>query len=86
MVWVVYRIAESIDAHSGYEFPWSPFRLVPFSGIILLNLVPASFHNYHHTHNVGNYATFFCFWDYIFGTSPRYYAHREKLRQEKRVN
>ena len=83
MVWIIYRIFESADAHSGYEFPWSPYRLVPFSGIFLvLNLAPASYHNYHHTHNKGNYATFFSLWDTVFGTNKSYNAFIEK-RQKK---
>lgn len=32
-VWGLYRVMEGGDAHCGYEFPWSPFRLIPFSGI-----------------------------------------------------
>ncbi len=32
LVWSIYRVSESADAHCGYEFPWSPFRLIPFSG------------------------------------------------------
>ena len=56
--------------HSSYEFPWSPFRLIPFSA-------PASYHNCHHTHNVGNYATFFALWDTVFGTNRAYYKFRD---------
>ncbi len=31
-LWGVYRIVEGGEAHCGYDFPWSPFRLLPFSG------------------------------------------------------
>ena len=31
LVWGIYRLFETGDAHSGYDFPWSPFRLIPFS-------------------------------------------------------
>ena len=32
MMWVICRTFEVLDDHCGYEFSWSPFRLVPFSG------------------------------------------------------
>ena len=31
-MWTILRIGETVDGHSGYEFPWSPYRLLPFSG------------------------------------------------------
>jgi len=30
MLWYFIRISETIDVHSGYDFSWSPFRLIPF--------------------------------------------------------
>lgn len=30
LTWITVRILESHDAHCGYEFPWSPTRLIPF--------------------------------------------------------
>ena len=48
-------VFETVDAHSGYEFPFSP-------GIILRLGSNATFHDYHHTHNIGNYGLFM-FWD-----------------------
>lgn len=39
-MWHIIRILESLDGNCGYEFSWSPFRLLPFSG-------SASYHNYH---------------------------------------
>lgn len=71
LVWTVYRVSESHDAHSGYDWPWSPFRLVPFSA-------PASYHNFHHSHNVGNYATFFSLWDTVFGTNQSFLKWRAR--------
>jgi len=61
IVFVEFRLAESNEAHSGFSFPWSPFKILPFS-------IDSSFHNYHHVKNIGNYATFFFFWDWYFGT------------------
>jgi sterol desaturase/sphingolipid hydroxylase (fatty acid hydroxylase superfamily) len=65
VMWLALRITETIDGHSGYEFSWSPFRLLPFSG-------SSDSHSYHHSHNIGNYSSFFTFWDTICGTSKHY--------------
>lgn len=32
IMWLFVRAFEVLDDHCGYEFSWSPFRLVPFSG------------------------------------------------------
>jgi sterol desaturase/sphingolipid hydroxylase (fatty acid hydroxylase superfamily) len=66
--WYALRIGESIDGHSGYEFSFSPYRLIPFSA-------SASYHDYHHSHNVGNYGSFFQIWDTVFGTNRDFYQH-----------
>lgn len=29
--WLMLRSMETVDVHSGYDFSWSPFRLLPFS-------------------------------------------------------
>lgn len=70
-MWTIIRVTESTDGHSGYDFPWSPFRLLPMSA-------SGSFHSYHHTHNVGNYGSFFTFWDTLFGTNAKYLKHSAK--------
>lgn len=59
--WLVWRILETVDGHSGYELPWSPFRLIPFSG-------SAYHHDAHHSLNTGNYSSFFTWWDKLCGT------------------
>lgn len=28
--WFFVRVCKTIDAHSGYSFPWSPFKILPF--------------------------------------------------------
>ena len=40
-MWLTLRLNDTIEAHSGFEFPWSPFRLLPFSG-------SSEHHNFHH--------------------------------------
>ncbi len=78
LLWSGMRTFESVDGHSGYEFSWSPYRLVPLSA-------SATYHDFHHSHNVGNYSSFFSFWDTIFGTNAAFYKHQEKGDLSKAV-
>lgn len=67
----VLRTFEVVDAHSGYDFPWSPFRVLPFS-------VSASYHDYHHSEfSGGNYSGVFTIWDTIFGGNEHFYEKEE---------
>ena len=65
MLWIIARTGEAHEAHVGYEFSWSPYRLIPFS-------TDASYHDYHHSHNIGNYSSQFIFWDTLFGDNKTY--------------
>jgi sterol desaturase/sphingolipid hydroxylase (fatty acid hydroxylase superfamily) len=58
--WGIVRLGESSDGHSGYEFPWSPFRFLPMT-------TSATYHDFHHLKNIGNYSSVFRTWDTIFG-------------------
>lgn len=74
LLWVVLRVAETTDGHSGYEFSWSPFRLLPMSG-------SSEYHHYHHVSFKGNYSSFFTYLDRIFGTvNNRYIEFAEKKK------
>lgn len=92
LMWNTLRIFETIDGHCGYEFSWSPYRLLPLSG-------SANYHNYHHTHNIGNYGSFFMLWDTFMGTNKSYFQYiakkekdvllnemRKKFEDEKKIN
>lgn len=35
-------------------------------------------HDFHHTHNTGNFGGWFIFWDWLCGTDQRYSLHLEK--------
>jgi len=61
MIWGAIRLLGASEAHSGYEFPWSPYNLPFFR--------TATFHNYHHTNTEGNYGGTLPIWDYICGTN-----------------
>lgn len=64
-LWMIIRMWETLDAHSGYDFPFSPWRLLS-----PLMLGPDG-HDWHHSHNRGNYGVF-RFWDWILGTDKEY--------------
>lgn len=63
MLFYITNIYLSVEAHSGYEFPWSPHRLVPF-GLY----GGAQHHDLHHLKFKVNYAPYFTHWDRLFGT------------------
>jgi len=76
LVWVSVRLCQTVDAHSGYDFPWSLRTFIPF-------WAGADHHDYHHQMFVGNYATSFRWWDRIFGTDKAYRRYRAKQRAQK---
>jgi methylsterol monooxygenase len=59
--WIVLRLFQAIDAHSGYEFPWSLHNIIPF-------WTGANHHDVHHERFIGNYASSFRWWDYLLDT------------------
>jgi methylsterol monooxygenase/4-alpha-methyl-delta7-sterol-4alpha-methyl oxidase len=72
-MWTIARIIETSDGHSGYDIPWSPFRLLPLSG-------SSSHHDFHHSHVNGNFSSFFTIWDRICGTDQSYKKFCEKTK------
>jgi sterol desaturase/sphingolipid hydroxylase (fatty acid hydroxylase superfamily) len=76
LIWGFVRLGETLDGHSGYEFSWSPYRLIPFS-------TSARYHDFHHSHNIGNFSSFFSFWDTIEGTNKVYYQFYERMREAR---
>jgi len=60
-LWIVFRLFQAIDAHSGYDFPWSLHHFLPF-------WAGADWHDVHHEKFVGNYASSFRWWDYMMQT------------------
>ena len=56
LLWLIMSVFESVDQHCGYDFSWSPYRILPFS-------TGEDFHNYHHVYFNDNYGTTFTIWD-----------------------
>ncbi|NXT51019.1 MSMO1 monooxygenase, partial [Pluvianellus socialis] len=74
--WVICRLMETIDVHSGYDVPLNPLHLVPF-------YAGARFHDFHHMNFIGNYASTFTWWDRIFGTDSQFIAYKEKEKKQQ---
>ncbi len=76
-VWITLRLFQAIDAHSGYEFPWSLHHWLPF-------WAGADHHDVHHEKFVGNYASSFRWWDFLLDTDTSPEA-RKRRRDQKIV-
>jgi 4-alpha-methyl-delta7-sterol-4alpha-methyl oxidase len=66
-LWIILRQWEAAEGHCGYDFPWSPGKLIPGSH-------GAAHHDFHHSRFVGNYAGFLPLHDKLFHTFARGYA------------
>ncbi|TGZ82149.1 putative C-4 methylsterol oxidase [Ascodesmis nigricans] len=75
-LWIVFRLFQAIDAHSGYEFPWSLHHFIPF-------WAGAQHHDVHHEKFIGNYASSFRWWDYFLDTEAG--PEAAKARRERRL-
>eukprot|EP00245_Coleochaete_scutata_P005211 TRINITY_DN18583_c0_g2_i1.p1 TRINITY_DN18583_c0_g2~~TRINITY_DN18583_c0_g2_i1.p1 ORF type:complete len:290 (-),score=54.70 TRINITY_DN18583_c0_g2_i1:772-1599(-) len=67
-LWMSVRVIETVEAHSGYDFPWSFAKFFPLYG-------GADFHDYHHRllyTKSGNYSSTFVYMDWLFGTDKGY--------------
>lgn len=76
-VWMIFRMWETLDAHGGFEIPFSPWRLL--SPVLL----GAEGHDWHHSHNRGNYGVS-RFWDWLMGTDVEFkrWQHGENVPAE----
>ncbi|KAI4664592.1 uncharacterized protein J4E79_002889 [Alternaria viburni] len=74
--WICLRVFQAIDAHSGYEFPWSLHHFLPF-------WAGAEHHDVHHEKFIGNYASSFRWWDLLFDTEAG--AEASKKRRERKM-
>jgi sterol desaturase/sphingolipid hydroxylase (fatty acid hydroxylase superfamily) len=76
-MWLVIRIAETVDAHSGYDFKFSPFSFLPFFN-------GSSRHDFHHSHNVGCYGAMSTAWDCMMGTDIEYLKYKDRDDRKSR--
>ncbi|KAG9445388.1 hypothetical protein H6P81_016728 [Aristolochia fimbriata] len=82
-LWMILRQMEAIETHSGYDFPLSPTKYIPFYG-------GAEYHDYHHYvggQSQSNFASVFTYCDFLYGTDKGYRYQKEhlaKLREQWR--
>ncbi|KAG5634899.1 hypothetical protein H0H81_000398 [Sphagnurus paluster] len=77
-VWITLRLVQAIDAHSGYDFPWSRQHIPPFwSG--------AEHHDFHHMAFTNNFSTSFRWWDRICGADMKYQEYRARVLVAKKA-
>ena len=74
--WYVIRTLESTEGHSGYDFPWSVWRMIPFGS-------DYGYHVFHHSNNIGNFSSFFTLWDSVLGSNKAYYQFLDEERERK---
>lgn len=78
-LWVALRQIEALETHSGYDFPWTPTKYIPFYG-------GAEYHDYHHYvggQSQSNFASVFTYCDYIYGTDKGYRYQKKLLSKWK---
>ena len=74
-IWITLRLFQAVDAHSGYEFPWSLHHFLPF-------WAGADHHDLHHHYFIGNYASSFRWWDFTLDTEA---GPEAKVEREERM-
>lgn len=65
IIWMTFRVLETCDGHSGYDWSWAQSGLFPFSG-------GGRYHYFHHKQNSGNYAGILSFMDTLFDTNKEF--------------
>jgi len=77
-LFVIVRLFQAVDAHSGYDFPWSLNKFLPF-------WAGAEHHDLHHKYFQGHYASSFRWWDYLMDTEagPEAKKKRDARKKEK---
>lgn len=75
LLWIFIRVIKTTDAHSGYDFSWSPFSKLPFFSC-------SDFHNFHHLKYKGNYGSFLTIWDTLCGTVNKEYKIFKNKREK----
>ena len=73
--WIMLRLFQAIDAHSGYDFPWSLHKFIPVWAV-------ADNQDINHDRFIVNYSSSFRWWDRIMDTESGPEAAR-KRRERK---
>ena len=71
LFWLTYKTYTSAEGHCGFDFPWSFSRVFPF-------VYYPSYHDFHHSKNVGNFATSLYIFETIMGTNAEFFEDEYK--------
>ncbi|GAA6032803.1 hypothetical protein JCM8097_000799 [Rhodosporidiobolus ruineniae] len=74
--WICCRLFQAVDAHSGYDFPFSLNHWLPI-------WAGAEHHDYHHEKFVECYSSSLRIWDWLLKTDVKYHAYRQKQAAAK---
>ncbi len=78
LAWLAVRCMQTVECHSGYDFPWSLNRWFPLYG-------GADFHDHHHRIHSGNYSSTFIWVDRLMGTDKAYRLwKKEQVRKNEK--
>lgn len=69
--WTCWGLSSTIEQHCGYDFPFLPFSIIPFS-------FGARYHDFHHSRYGYNYSSNFTYLDSIGKTNKVYLEYLEK--------
>jgi sterol desaturase/sphingolipid hydroxylase (fatty acid hydroxylase superfamily) len=72
--WLIVRLFQTVEVHTGYDFPWSLNRWLP-------GWAGAEFHDFHHMTFDSNFSSTFRIWDNVFGTAAPYYEYKGQQRK-----
>ncbi|EEB07894.1 C-4 methylsterol oxidase [Schizosaccharomyces japonicus yFS275] len=75
-IWITCRLLQAVDSHSGYDFPWSLNKFLPF-------WAGADHHDYHHMAFKDNFASSFRWWDRTLRTDQNYHAWKDRQTAKK---
>ncbi|KAI9566671.1 hypothetical protein HD554DRAFT_2115574 [Boletus coccyginus] len=75
-IWITLCLFQAIDAHSGYDFPWSLQHIVPF-------WLGAEHHDFHHMVFTNNYSISFWWCNRLFGTDDKYCNYCQHIAASK---
>jgi methylsterol monooxygenase len=78
-LWLAFRALQTAEVHSGYYFWFNPTHLIPF-------WAGSKFHDFHHEINIGNFASSFVWWDWLFGTDVKFRQHESKRASATKKN
>lgn len=73
--WIAWLLVANYDDHCGYEFPWSPVRWFWLAG-------RTDQHEFHHSKNLGCFASKLGLYDMIFKSDMKYNIWRTKRKQK----